>query len=138
MRPKQADVGAIPFFLTAVGRGQDAASFLKRWRDWFSFEVCEMVFAYANLVQSINSTPPRRVSRFVSELSSIGTLAAALSFHELPRAKRKRTGSRLARYANAKRKLDLQKPIIANGISGSGRTRKSGAIALSLGRRPRQ
>ena len=133
-RPKRADIGAIPFFLISVGREQDAARFLKRWRDWFTFEVCEMVFAYTNLVQSITSTPPRRVSLFVRELFSIGTLAAALSFLELPRVKRKELVVSLARYCKRETKLDLQEAYhserhyqLQDGL------RKSAAIALSLG-----
>ena len=132
--PKHADIAAIPFFRISQGRGPDAAQYLDRWRDWYAYEVCELVFGYSHLAQSIRSEPKRRLSGFVDALSGIGVLAAALSFQELSRAKRKDLTIKLARRCKSATKLYLPETYhrdwpykIHDGL------RKSAAIALSLG-----
>ena len=132
--PERADIAAIPFFLVAEGRGEAAARYLNRWRDWYVYEVCELVFAYANLAQSIPVAPPQRLNCFVGAFSRIGALAAALSFQELPRAKSKDLAADLARYCKRATKLHLPDAYhqdspyeLPDGL------RKSAAIALSLG-----
>ena len=132
--PERADIAAIPFFLISEGRAEGAARYLNGWHDWYAYEVCELVFAYANLAQSIASTTPRRLSRFVGAFSSVGALAAALSFQGLPRAKRKDLVAHLARYCKRGTKLSLADDYrqdrhyqLQDGL------RKSAAIALSLG-----
>ena len=134
VRPEHADIAAIPFFLVSKGRGESAASYLNRWRDWYAYKVYELVFAYTNLAQSIAAAPPRRLNRFIGALSSIGALAATLSFQEFPRAKRKDLATGLARYCIRATKLDLADAYnqdrhykLQDGL------RKSAAIALSLG-----
>ena len=93
-----------------------------------------MVFAYANLAQAMAIISRQQLSRFVGALSSIGALAAALSFQEFPRAKRKDLVARLARYCKRTTKLyppdtyHQDRPYeLQDGL------RKSAAIALSLG-----
>ncbi len=132
--PEHADIAAIPFFLISQGRGKDAARYLSRWRDWYAYEVCELVFGYANLAQSIRSELPHRVGGFVGALSGIGGLAAALSFQELPNAKRKNLAAKLANRCKGATKLYLPEAYhrvrpyqLQDGL------RKSAAIALSLG-----
>ena len=132
--PAHSDIAAIPFFLIATGRGKAAAYYLSRWRDWYAYEVCQLILGYANLAQSITSVPPRRLSRFVGSLSSIGTLSAALSFKELPRAKSKELTVSLARCCKRATKPRLPTAYhrdqfyeLQDGL------RKSAAIALSLG-----
>ena len=132
--PEHADIAAIPFLLVSGGHVERAARYLNRWRDWYVYEVCELVFAYANLAQSVTTAPRRRLSGFVDTLSGIGALAAALSFQELPRAKRKDLAVSLARYCKRATKLYLpdayhrDRPYqLQDGL------RKSAAIVLSLG-----
>jgi hypothetical protein len=132
--PEHADIAAIPFFLISQGRGQDAAQYLNRWRDWYAYEVCELVFAYSRLAQSIRFEPPRRLGRFIGALSGIGALSAALSFQEFSRAKRKDLTIKLAKHCKRATKLyppdvyHRDRPYeLQDGL------RKSAAIALSLG-----
>ena len=132
--PGHADIAAIPFFLMSQGRGTGAARYLGQWLDWYAFEVCELVFGYANLAQSICSELPRRFGGFVSALSGIGALAAALSFLELSNAKRKDLAAKLANRCKRATKLYLSESYqrdrpyrLQDGL------RKSAAIALSLG-----
>ena len=132
--PDHADIAATPFFLVAEGREKAAARYLNRWRDWYAYEVCELVFAYANLAQSITATPQRRLRRFVGALSSIGALAAALSFQDFPRVKRKDLVVGLARYCKRTTKLNLSDGYHRHGsYELQDGLRKSAAIALSLG-----
>ena len=55
--PERVDIAAIPFFLVSEGHGLAAARYLIRWHDWYAYEVCELIFAYANLAQSIAAAP---------------------------------------------------------------------------------
>ena len=132
--PEHVDIAAIPFFLVSEGHGEAAARYLNRWRDWYAYDVCELLFAYANLAQSIAAAPPQRLSRLVGALSSIGALAAALSFQELPRAKSKDLAAGLARYCKRTTKLHLPGAYHQNcPYELQDGLRKAAAIALSLG-----
>ncbi|WP_419629953.1 hypothetical protein [Thiolapillus sp.] len=131
--PERTDIAAIPFFMISQGQGKDAARYMERWRDWYAYEVCETVFGYAHLAQSIRSEPAGRLTGFTDDLSRIGALASALSFQNLSRQKSKELTVKLARRCKTT-KLDLpsafhrERPYdIQDGL------RKAAAIALSLG-----
>ena len=132
--PEHADVAAVPTVLIAQGQGENAAAYLRGWRDWFVYEVCELIYEYTNLAQSITDVPSRRLSGFVDALSGVGALASALSFQELSTARRKRLVDSLARRCRLETKLRLRETdyqsrsyVLQDGL------RKSAAIALSLG-----
>ena len=132
--PEHPDIASIPFFLISQNKAKDAALFLKSWRDWYAYEVCEYVLDYSCLKQSIRSQPPRRLESFVSTLEAIGPLAAALSFQELPRLKSKKLIRRLAKLCKKTTKLDFAESYqrdrtyrLEDGL------RKAAAVALSLG-----
>jgi NACHT domain-containing protein len=132
--PDQTDIAATSFFLISESRTRLAADYLTGWRDWYSFEVSELVFRYAHLARSLGSQPTRRVRDFIGELSKIGPVAAALSFHKSPKPKRKSLCAKLAVLCETERKLDLPQSYsrrktyeLEDGL------RKSAAIALSLG-----
>lgn len=133
-RPDRTDIAASSFFLLSQRRTQDAADYLTGWLDWYAFELCELVFRYAHLGQSIGTLPARRAGDFVNALSGIGPLAAALSFHDTTGEKRKSLCKRLASLCKKETKLDLPQSYsrrrtyeIEDGL------RKSAALALSLG-----
>ncbi len=98
-RPERPDIAAIPFFLVTESKAKNAAQFLKGWLDWYAYEVCEYIFGYLHLAQSIRSLPPRLLTDFIDALSEIGPLTASLSFHELSKPKRKelRAGCKIKR-----------------------------------------
>ena len=135
--PERPDIAAIPFFLLSQNRIRSAVSYLKGWRDWYAYEVCELVFAYSHLARVLGSQAPRSLQRFIRSLSDIGPIAAALSFQDLPHALRKDLSIKLAR--RCRRATQLQIPEyyrrsrtyeLADGL------RKSAAIALSVGLAP--
>ena len=86
--PKHPDIAAVPFFLISQGRGVDAMRFLKGGQDWYAYEVCELIFGYAHLEESIQLQSSNQLGLFVDQLSNIGPLAAALSFENLAKTKR--------------------------------------------------
>lgn len=132
--PDQADIAASSFFLISEGRTKDAAAYLTGWRDWYAFEVSQLVLGYAHLASLLGTQPTRRVGQFIDALSSIGPLAAALSFHELANTSRKPLCVKLAALCKKETKLDLPQSYsrrktyeLEDGL------RKSAAVALSLG-----
>ena len=132
--PDHADTAAIPLLLLSRGRGEDAGRYVEQWRDWYAYEVCELVFAYADLARSLGSISGRRIGQFIGGLSSIGALTAALSFQELSRAKRRDLVTSLARQCRSTKKLHLPDTLsrerrfeLADGLQ------KAAATALSVG-----
>jgi hypothetical protein len=132
--PERPDIAAIPFLLISEGLAQNAARFLKGWRDWYAFEVCEYIFDYAHLAQSLGFLSKRRLAEFTDFLTDIGALAAALSFHDFSRPKRKALIAKLAKLCSRATKLQLSESYqrertyeLQDGL------RKASAMALSLG-----
>ena len=130
-RPECPDIAAIPFFLISQGRAQDAARFLGTWRDWYAYGVCEYVFGYARLAQSIRSQPLNGLERFVDKLTGIGPLAAAISFQELPQSTCKELIGKLAKLCKKTTKLHPSERY-PDGPLHDG-LRKAAALAISLG-----
>lgn len=132
--PDQADIAATSFFLISEGRPEDAAGYLTGWRDWYAFEVSQLVLAYTHLASLLGTQPACRADHFIDALPSVGPLAAALSFHELTNATRKTLCVKLAALCKKETKLDLPQSYsrrktyeLEDGL------RKSAAVALSLG-----
>ena len=131
--PDQADIAATSFFLISEGRTEDAARYLTGWRDWYAFEVSQLVLGYAHLAILLRMQPASRAAQFIDALSSIGPIAAALSFYELPNYRCKLLCVKLAALCK-KTKLELPQGYsrrknyeLDDGL------RKSAAVALSLG-----
>jgi len=132
--PDQADIAATSFFLISEDRTEDAASYLTGWRDWYAFEVSQLVLGYTHLATLLGTQPARRTGQFIDALSSIGPLAAALSFHELANFMCKPLCVKLAALCKKETKLDLPQSYsrrknyeLEDGL------RKSAVVALSLG-----
>jgi hypothetical protein len=131
--PDTADIAATSFFMISEGRTEDAARYLTRWRDWYAFEVSQLVLGYSYLASLLGTQPASRTDQFISALSNIGSLAAALSFYELANTKRKQLCIKLADLCKKATKLDLPQnysPRTSYELEDG--LRKSAAIALSL------
>ncbi|GFE84412.1 hypothetical protein GCM10011487_64120 [Steroidobacter agaridevorans] len=100
VRPERMDIAAIPFFLICEGRSQDARNTLDGWRAWYSYEVSEYVFDYLRLADKLKRVKARSVSSFLSALDETGSIAAALSFHEMPKRTTKELVVKLTRACN--------------------------------------
>ena len=132
--PDQADIAAISFFLISEGHPKNAADDLTGWRDWYAFEVSQLILGYTQLASLLKTQDTGLTSQFINALSSIGSLAAALSLHELKNATRKTLCVKLADLCRKQTKLNLPESYshrktwkLEDGL------RKSAAIALSLG-----
>ena len=132
--PDHVDIAAIPFVLATEGRVEAASHYLTRWRNWYAYELCELVFGYVELAQSIGNTSRHRMGRVVNSITGIGPLAAALSFPRLSRATRKAVAIDLAACCTGNPELYLPRgyhrgpqPDLRDGLC------KSAAVALSLG-----
>ena len=128
--PSRRDIAAIPFFLILNDRPQNAIRFLRRWRDWYAYEVCEYVFDYSRLGQSIRPQSSSGLARFVDMLADLGPLTAAISFQELPKLKCKKLISKIAKLCKKPPKRHSSEPSRDN-LPQDG-LRKAAAVALSL------
>ena len=132
--PNRADIAASSFFLISEGRAEDAASYLTGWRDWYAFEVSQIVLGYTYLASLLRTQPVSRIDQFIDTLSSIGPLAAALSFHEVANSKRKPLCVKLANLCKRETKLDLpQRYSHRKTYELEDGLRKSAALTLSMG-----
>jgi NACHT domain len=133
-QPDQCDIAAIPFFLVCEGRARNAVNFLKGWKEWCAYEVCEYVFGYCQLASATRPSSAPTLAEFVDALTHVGPLAAVLSFQRpSPRAARNLI-VKLSQACKRTAKLDLpdfyqrRRPHeIQDGL------RKAAALALSLG-----
>lgn len=132
--PDQADIAVTSFFLISEGRTEDAVRYLTGWRDWYAFEVSQLVLGYAHLAVLLGTQPARRAGQFIDALSRIGPLAAALSFHDLANSICKPLCVKLAALCKKETKLDLpQSYSRSKSYELEDGLRKSAAVALWLG-----
>ena len=128
--PKPLDIAAVPFFLLSQRYCLDAARYLRGWQDWYAYEVCEYLFDYAYLTQSIGIQPQHTLRRFTDALEGIGPLTAALSFQELSKQTRQALIAKLSKLCKRKTALNVPDTIYTYPIQGG--LRKAATIALSL------
>ena len=133
--PDQTDIAAISFFLISEYRTEDAAGYLTGWRDWYAFEISQLVLGYAHLANSLGTLPAKRIDQFIDALSSMGPIAAALSFQKLDNSKCRPLCVKLAAICKKETKLDLpQKSYLRQkDYELEDGLRKSATVALSLG-----
>ena len=134
--PERPDIAAIPFLLLSQGKAREAARFLGGWRDWYTFEVSELIFDFALLAHNTNTPLTKQLHLFYSEIYLIGPLTAAISFQETGKATRRKLVQRLAQQCAKANGLDLPDRFdrerrfrLQDGL------RKASAIALSIGLR---
>jgi len=82
--PRRLDVASIPLCLVAHNRGNDAAQFMKGWKEWYAYEIGEHLFTLLRQAESTGAVATSNIHRFLHSLKSQpGVLASALSFLEL-------------------------------------------------------
>jgi hypothetical protein len=135
VRPERMDIAAIPFFLITEGRSQDALHMLDGWRAWYTYEFSEYVFDYLRLAEKLKRVTARSVSTFLSGLDETGSLAAALSFHEMSKRTAKELIVKLARACKTEKDFtsgDFYRKERTYDLSDG--VRKACALALTYGR----
>ena len=55
--PDQIDIAATSFFLISEDRPKDAVRYLTNWRDWYVFEVTQLVLEYVHLASLLGKLP---------------------------------------------------------------------------------
>ena len=132
--PEVRDVAAIPFSHISQGRMEDAVQFLKGWRDWYAYEVCEYVFDYSHLAETISGQPQNKLKSFVDMLEGFGPIVATLSFQELPKSKSKELIGKLAKLCKkVSGRLTSKSFPRDHYYPLQGGLRKAAAVAMSLG-----
>lgn len=132
--PERQDLAAIPLCIVAQGRGSDAARVMKRWKDWYAYEVAEHIFHLLQQAQTMEVISSENVNQFLDALKSQpGMLAAALSFLELGAARRRKLIGQLASACKKTKTIEMSKDhfskqdrVIRDGLM------KSAAIATSM------
>jgi len=132
--PERLDISSIPLCLVAQDRGRDAAQFMKRWKDWYAYEVSEHIFTLLHQAEGMATVPAPNIRRFLDSLTlQLGVLAAALSFLELDIAARRRLIRELARACEKKKTIETSQSfhrerdyLVQDGLL------KAAAIAVSM------
>ena len=136
-RPDRIDGVALTFFLLSQGRTEDAIRMMGRWRNFYAFELCELLFQLSHLAERIGVQEKRALAAFVYGSGQLGVLAAALSHLRYSKSKRSELCSKLSKICKKASDLGLRDSITHSSDSYvlQDGLRKSAAIALSLGLR---
>ena len=135
--PEPLDIAAIPFVLNSQNRCKDAANFMKRWKDWYVYEVNADIIRLTSQAAQGHECITVNIEGYLDHLKDqIGGLAAALCFVELDDTGRQSHIRQLASTCRKKKTLELR--------GGYGREqpddltaalRKACGMALALGLR---
>ena len=107
--PERLDFASIPLHLVSQDRGSNAAQFLRRWKDWYAYEVAEHLFTLLHQAEVMETIPAANVRHFLDSLRSPGVLAAAISFIELDSTVGPRLIGELARVCEKKRTVNANR-----------------------------
>ncbi|HSL02568.1 MAG TPA: hypothetical protein VK901_03400 [Nitrospiraceae bacterium] len=66
--PERLDIASTPLYLVAQDRGHDAAQFMKRWKDWYAYEVSEHIFTLLHQAERTGTVPAANIRRFLDSL----------------------------------------------------------------------
>lgn len=132
--PEHLDVAAIPFIWVTEGNLRNAGEFMKRWKDWYSYEVWEHVLAFSS-----QAGLPEVATDLAGQMKGdVAGLTAALSFAETDKASREKLVGELAEACGRLDELEFntneswqrkRRYNFAEGLC------KACGIALSLGLR---
>ena len=135
--PEHLDIAAIPFVLISQQNYENAANFMKGWKNWYAYEVIVYIIRLVKQAKlaSINITID--LEGYLEHLKGhIGGLAAALSFIDLSDTRRQVLIQQLATACRKNYKLDFREPFNRQGSDDlSAALYRASGIALSLGLR---
>jgi hypothetical protein len=83
--PDRTDAAAAPLYYIARGDAETAMRLLRRWKDWYAFEVAEQLFVFVREGEQMGAIPTQNLQLFLRSISkgAIGVIAAALCNLEL-------------------------------------------------------
>lgn len=131
--PEHLDIAAIPFFLIVQGCNDEAIGFMSGWKDWYAYEVGELLFGLLEQRKSASGSDAA-IKDFLSVFTKdIGCIAAALSFLELARPQQKKLIEKLARACRRAAKLETNDDFHrGQGYQMQDGLCKASAVAVSL------
>ncbi len=134
--PDALDAAAVPFLLISQHADHKAAAFMRTWKSWFSFEVCEHVVGLSVLAKRLGGLPPEPFDGFYRALKGeVGSLAALLAFGRLKPAHRVEVVETLARACRRNSRLDLRASLVYGPTRRlEDGLRKAAAVAIAMGR----
>jgi len=107
-QPEKLDIAAIPFCLICQNRFKDAINFLQGWKQWYGYEVGELVFSLLNQVNQDSIHIEVDLQGFLSCLKDeIGLITSALSYLELSDSERAKLIKKLAQACKKSGDLDF-------------------------------
>jgi hypothetical protein len=132
-QPAQLDIAAIPFCLLSQNRTERAIGFLRTWKDWYSYEVCEHLLGL--LDQAAASELQCNLNDFLNNTrDDIGIITAVLSFLELDQVALSTLIEKLSKACINEKKLELTEEFrrgadhhLQDGLL------KSAVIAVAMG-----
>jgi hypothetical protein len=106
--PEAIDVAAIPFCHIIQNRPKAAISFLRGYKDWFTYEVSEYLFSFLEQAKPVMPHSGWYAhGLLVNAKDDIGVIASALSNLELDETQRKRLIEKLAKACKKKPIKDM-------------------------------
>lgn len=131
---ERIDIAAIPLCILSQGRTQRAIGWMKRWKSWYAYEVCEHLFSLIDQLKLSSPDLEIDLEQFLKYLNDdIGVIAGALSFCDCSDDEQRELIKKLAKACKEKDSIELgsnfrrqRDYIIQDGLL------KAASIALSM------
>jgi len=131
------DIAAIAFFHITQNHPREADEFMKGWKDWYAYRVGEHIFTLLLQAESGLPESEANLDSYIDQLKgNIGGIAAALSFAELNKPRRKFLVKHLSKACGEENDLEFENgfnPYNENKNGLEMGLRKACAIGISLG-----
>ncbi|MFT4439467.1 hypothetical protein ACMX25_39805 [Caballeronia sp. 15715] len=132
--PRTLDNAAIPLYMIARGRHDQALRYMRGWEAWYAFEIGKYLFSFLQQRDVITGSGTETKAFLAALTNEVGCIAAALSFVELMPTPQKKLVVMLARACTQRTKFVIRAEF---GRDGGYRLddglRKASVIAASYG-----
>ncbi|GJL49749.1 MAG: hypothetical protein NPIRA01_09760 [Nitrospirales bacterium] len=134
---ESVDIASIPLCVLSQGKNEVAINWMKKWKDWYAYEVSEHLFSFIDTCNLLSSCLEIDTNKLFESLTDeIGVIAGTLSFQELTNDKQQvELIKKLSEACNKRETLELGRDdyhrnrsyTIQDGLF------KASVIALSMG-----
>ena len=93
------DIAAIPLCFLVQKNHQDAIFYMKKWKDWYAYEVMEYLFSFIRQSEL-------NVEHFLEKLSDPGIIIGALSFYDISNTQKINLIKKLTKACKNKPKIE--------------------------------
>jgi len=113
--PETMDAACIPLFLIAQGDIEKAVAKMRRWKDWYAFEVAEVLFDLLRQAEAMDAISAKNILAFLSSLDGQpGVVAAAMCILELDAQQRQSLVTMLAHACEGMSTIEASKNYESN------------------------